>query len=140
MYTGKCLCEKIQYQVSGDIQDHDGNLPLPTYCHCKMCQRLSGSAFTVATMVKNEQFKWLCGEEHLKRYESSPNTYRSFCSNCGSSLAFESDEEQGLIYLNIGAINETANLKPRSHIFVADKAPWHDINDNLPQFSAYPED
>lgn len=140
MHTGKCLCEKIQYKIEGELQSHDGNLPLPTYCHCKMCQRLSGSAFTVATMVKNQQFSWLCGEELLKRFESSPKTYRSFCGNCGSSLLFESDQEPGIKYINIGAIDEPFALKPQSHIFVADKASWHDINDELKQFSAYPDE
>ena len=140
MHTGKCLCGKIQYKIEGELQSHDGHLPLPTYCHCKMCQRLSGSAFTVAIMVENSQFTWTKGKEFLSAYESSAKTYRSFCSQCGSSLAFESDAEPGIIYLNIGAIDEPFAMKPQSHIFVADKARWYDINDNLAQFSAYPED
>ena len=140
MYTGQCLCGGVKYKIEGEFPEKDGQLPLPTYCHCKMCQRLSGSAFTVGSMVLNSQFSFLQGEDLIKPYESSPGVYRSFCSECGSSLLFQSDHEPGITYVNIGAIDEPLNIKTRSHIFVADKASWYDINDELPQFDAYPED
>lgn len=31
-------------------------------------------------------------------------------------------------------------IKPESHIFIGSKAPWHEINDNLPQFEEWPPD
>jgi hypothetical protein len=35
---------------------------------------------------------------------------------------------------NGGAIEGDPGIKPESHIFIGSKAPWHEINDNLPQF------
>ena len=29
--------------------------------------------------------------------------------------------------------------KPKLHVFVAHKAPWHDITDRLPQFAELPD-
>jgi hypothetical protein len=29
-------------------------------------------------------------------------------------------------------------VRPEMHIFVADKAPWHEITDDLPQFAGMP--
>ena len=134
---GQCLCGGVQYQISGELATKDAGIPLPTYCHCKMCQRHTGSAFFVATMVKRTQFSLVKGEALLKRYESSPGTYRSFCSQCGSSLFFEQNNEADQLYVGLGSM-DNCTTKPQSHIFMANKASWYDVNDSLPKFEAYP--
>ena len=137
MITGQCLCGGVQYQISGELPARDGNMLLPSYCHCKMCQRVTGSAFWVATMVPDSQFSLEAGQNLLTRYESSPGVFRSFCKVCGSSLFFEATAEPNQLYIGLGSM-DNFNIKPQSHIFVADKASWYDINDNLPQFDQYP--
>jgi len=139
MLNGQCLCGGIKFKIEGDLPTHDGQAPLPVCCHCKMCQRVTGSAFTTSIMVPMNQFQWLCGEELLKPYQSSSGAHRSFCSECGSNMAFIDDSVPDNIFIQSGTINEPCNLKPQSHIYVADKASWHDINDDLVQFDAFPE-
>ena len=140
MLNGQCLCGGIQFKIEGELPTHDGQAPLPVYCHCKMCQRVTGSAFTVSIMVPVNQLQWLSGEELLKPYPSSPGSLRSFCSECGSNISFIDGNDPDNIFIQAGTINEPCDLKPQSHIFVADKASWYQINDDLVQFDAYPED
>ena len=137
MLTGKCLCGGVQYQISGELPTRESNMPLPAYCHCKMCQRVTGSAFWVSTMVPAAQFSLEAGQNLLTRYESSTGVFRSFCKVCGSSLFFEATDEPNQLHIGLGSI-DNYDIKPQAHIFVADKAGWYDINDNLPQFDEYP--
>jgi hypothetical protein len=67
----------------------------------------------------------------LKHYKSAPNTHRSFCGNCGSSLAFNDDQcpENTEIYL--GTIDEefmkgdvgTELVGGASHIWMENAVP-----------------
>ena len=41
--------------------------------------------------------------------------------------------------LPLGALDDDPGVKPRRHVFVADKAPWFDITDPLPQFLQLPD-
>lgn len=41
-----------------------------------------------------------------KTYASSPTTSRGFCSTCGSPLTFKYENQNDLIEINIGAIDE----------------------------------
>ena len=139
MLKGQCLCGAIKFKIEGDLAQQDGSVPVPLYCHCKMCQRLTGSAFTASVMVSVNQFQWLSGEELLKNYQSSPEAKRSFCSECGSSLTFVYEDVPESIYIAAGTIDEPCNFKMQSHIYVADKASWYNINDDLVQFDAEPD-
>ena len=38
----------------------------------------------------------------------------------------------------MGTVDGDPGVRPGSHIFVAHKAPWHDITDTLPQFPEWP--
>jgi hypothetical protein len=88
-------------------------------------------------MVPMSQFTVTKGSELIKRYESRPGVFRSFCSHCGSPMFYESNGELGQIYFALGTVDGCA-IKPRAHIFVRSKAQWYDINDDLPKFEEYP--
>jgi hypothetical protein len=40
--------------------------------------------------------------------------------------------------LALGVLDDDPGTRPLCHVFVADKAPWHEIADSLPQFDALP--
>jgi hypothetical protein len=79
-YSGQCLCGEISYSV--DVEPvFTGN------CHCKDCQRSSGSAF-IPAMIFPEKNVAVSGE--VKYFESQADSgnmhKRGFCPNCGSQL------------------------------------------------------
>jgi len=56
--TGKCLCEGIDYEITGEIG--------PIFnCHYSRCRRWHGAMFRTRSTIKKSQFKWLKGEELL---------------------------------------------------------------------------
>jgi hypothetical protein len=134
---GRCLCGGVTYQIDGELPTHDGDLPLPVYCHCTDCQLHTGGAFFASCMTPLSQFTVTKGSELLRRYESRAGVFRSFCGHCGSSMFYENDAEPGRLYFALGTV-EGFTTRPRAHIFVRSKAPWYDINDDLPRFETYP--
>ncbi len=38
----------------------------------------------------------------------------------------------------LGVLDDDPSVRPESHIFVENKAPWFEITDDLPQYPGYP--
>jgi hypothetical protein len=127
MLHGKCLCEGVRYEISGKLG------PLG-YCHCGQCRRASGSAFGANADARTDEFRLTAGTELIREYESSPGTFRAFCSRCGSPLYKRSPAKPDVIRIRLGSLEEDPGLRARVHVYVADKAAWYEISDGLPQF------
>jgi hypothetical protein len=119
----------VRFEVSGPLG------PLG-YCHCSQCRRASGSAFGANADVAKSDFRIAVGEDLIREFESSPGNFRAFCSRCGSPVYKRSNERPGVVRIRLGTLDDDPHLKARVHVFVADKAPWYEITDSLPQ---YPE-
>jgi hypothetical protein len=132
MLHGSCLCGGVKYEISGELS---GALN----CHCSMCRKAHGAAFRSRARVKASDFKWVQGEQLVTYFESSPGNYRGFCRVCGSPLLSRFDQYPSELGLPLGALDDDPKLKPRRHVFVGSKAPWHDITDDLPQFQELPK-
>lgn len=130
--TGKCLCEKVSYQIDGDLG--------PIYnCHCSKCRRWHGAAFRTRASINTKQFKWLSGENYLGKYKSSDNVTKYFCSNCGSPLISTYENRPTVLGIPLGGLEQAPTNIPEAHIFVASKSPWFTITDDLPQYDSWPE-
>jgi len=79
---GSCLCGVINYVVTGETKRF-------YKCHCKRCQKATGSGFSSALLIAPKtSITWLSGESFLVRYKTpEPNEYYNrFCLQCGSSM------------------------------------------------------
>jgi len=133
LITGHCECNKITYQIDGEINDY-------SHCHCSQCRRLHGAAFVSFAGVQRKEFSYLSGESELAHYASSTTHDRVFCSNCGSNILVALDDEPDALYVSMGTINGKPKLPPAYHIFVASKAPWYTITDQAEQYDTFPEE
>lgn len=133
-YSGSCLCGEINFEVD------EFETPLG-HCHCKMCQKFHGAAFSTLAEVKLENLYWITGQKNLKSYTAANNTIRQFCNTCGSSLLFCSPHNQksATIELAIACLDNDCNLKPDAHIYTSSKASWITIGDELPQHKEFRE-
>jgi len=77
-------------------------------------------------------------------YESSPGTHRGFCSVCGSPVVNKVDPAAvtgggvARMGIQLGGLDDDPVVRPEVHVFVASKAPWFTITDDLPQFGTVP--
>ena len=95
-----------------------------------------------------KDFRWLKGEHLVKFFESSRGYQRGFCSECGSPIINRNgpnwqppaDFPQNAApqYGVALALLDDPPLRPELHCFVASKAPWFEITDDLPQYPEYP--
>lgn len=128
---GGCLCGKVRYKVTESLLNAD-------HCHCSMCRRQHGAAFSTYADFNPGNFCWTSGKDIVKVYEVLSGGGWCFCSVCGSTLA---GTDNGKIKtITLGTVDGDPGIKPASHIFIGSKAQWHDIYDDLPQFDERPPD
>lgn len=126
---GSCLCGAVRYEVTGSLGPAG-------HCHCSMCRKSHGAAFATWAFVDPKRFRWTSGAELVEGYLSSPGRERCFCRKCGAPLVATHDGK--VTELVLGSVDGDPGLRPREHIFVASRAPWHEITDALPQFAEWP--
>lgn len=104
------------------------------HCHCSMCRKFHGSAFSTYGEAKKDQFRWITGEDLLVSYVAGNKTSRQFCKKCGSSLTFKAASgQEDCIEFSLGTLDSEIDLRPDAHIYVGSKANWVEFCDELPQ-------
>lgn len=129
---GQCLCGQYTYSV-------DAEPMMIAVCHCKSCQRQSGSAFSTNIGVPDAAIE---SEGALKIFDEtadSGNTvHRHFCGNCGSPVYSTLSGMPGLAFLKAGTLDDTAGVRPQTHIWCKSAQDWVEIDESLPHFDANP--
>ncbi|MCG8381029.1 MAG: GFA family protein [Gammaproteobacteria bacterium] len=128
MYSGSCLCGKIQFEIQDELE------PIQI-CHCSQCRKAQGTAFVTNIPVEEVAFKIINGESDLRSFESSPGKERIFCSNCGSPILSKTTKLPGVVRVRAGTLNGDLKTRPIYHIYYGSKANWFEINDDLPKHS-----
>jgi hypothetical protein len=130
MLTGSCLCGSVRYAI-------DGTITLAENCHCSMCRKAHGAAYSTNALVPTEALK-IDGKEHLRSYRSSLNREKLFCSRCGSQLFIRRLNAPEGTVITLGTLDDDPGIKPSRHVFTGSKAPWHQVDPALPAHAVYP--
>jgi hypothetical protein len=131
MAKGSCLCGVVRYEVANPFDEMH-------HCHCGMCRKAHGAAFSTFARADKADFRFLAGEDKVRGFRSSPPIERSFCEACGSNLLFLFDPLPDFVWVAVGTLDEDPGLRPQAHIFTGSQAAWHTILDDLPRFEGYP--
>jgi len=102
--TGGCACGKVRY--AAQVHDDDAYL-----CHCRMCQRATGSVSIAFKSMKKADVTWESGPDW---YASSPIARRPYCAACGTSLGFEFPDSDKMD-LTVGSFDDPARFRPKHH-------------------------
>jgi len=130
--TGGCLCGAVRYTADADPTS-------ATICHCRDCQKFTGSAFAALVVVSKEKFAI---EGTLKTFSSLGGSghpiLRHFCPECGSSIAEEPGLRPGIMVLNVGTLDDPAIAKQGREIFRDGALPWVEVHGDIPRFAKRP--
>ena len=130
---GGCQCGGIRYEVTGAPR-------LVVACHCTACQRQSGSAFGMAFVVDEADFRLTQGE--VKTYASESDAGRAklgaFCPDCGTRIYHKLEWSKGKVSIKPGTLDDTSMLKPDLHIWTASKQPWVTIPEDAEAYEKNP--
>lgn len=125
---GSCLCGAVRYEVQDAFE-------YSQCCHCADCRRATGSAFKPFAGIGIGKLKITEGEGRILKYGGAA-AHDVHCGVCGS-LLFSVVRSGAYAHVTLGTLQDEPSIRPSAHIFVADKAPWHEITDDLPQYDGH---
>jgi hypothetical protein len=129
LLKGSCLCGGVTYDVRDEFS-------YSLMCHCSQCRRATGSAFKPFAGIERHKLAISAGEENTLRFGDA-TTYDVHCRTCGS-LLYSVVRDSQYAHVTLGTLIDDPAIRPTAHIFVDSKAPWHAINDDLPQHAGFP--
>lgn len=127
---GGCACGAVRYRLSAP--------PLiVNCCHCRDCQRLTGSAFVVNIWIERR-----CVETDHAALRStrlaagSGKPHEIFrCSACGTAIYSKYHAAPGdTVLLRAATLDHPESVAPDVHIFTRSKLPWVRLPDGVPSF------
>jgi hypothetical protein len=119
------LCRAARYEVE-DAFGYALN------CHCSNCRRTTGSAFKPFAGIARDKFNVIKGENALMIHGDEAS-HDAHCGKCGS-LLYSVVRDGAFVHVAMGTLVDDPSIRPTAHIFVASKAPWFAITDDLPQY------
>jgi len=130
--TGGCLCGRVRYTVTGE----------PAFsglCHCRNCQRYTGSAFEALIAFPAASVS-VQGE--LETYDDTGDSgqpvHRHFCPNCGSGVVNEVDVLPGVMIVLAGTLDDPAAFKPTMDVYWSSAQPWVHTSSERTRFPKMP--
>jgi hypothetical protein len=132
---GGCQCGAVRYRITAG--------PLAVYnCHCRDCQRSSGSTHSMSMVIKQETLEHLGGE--LIAFEKTADSGRVVrmlgCAKCGTKLWNEPLSAPALRILKPGTLDDMSWCAPVGNIWTESRAPWAVIDERLVNFTGQPPD
>jgi hypothetical protein len=123
-FEGGCLCGAVRYQLQGPPD-------WAAHCHCRSCQKATGSAFATWIGVKREKLEITKGR--LAIFNSSPGVERSFCGRCGTSLTYVAEDRwPGEVSVLAPTLDDPSAVAPTAHVYVEHQLAWVKLADGLP--------
>ena len=122
---GQCLCGGVAFT-------HSEPGPISA-CHCRMCQRWTGSVF-IDMMVEDDQIEFQ-RDDTLAWYNSSDWAQRGFCVNCGSSLFYRMKHDGAHWAVLVGSLDIPPGQTISEEIFVDEKPDLYDLAGDRPRLT-----
>jgi len=131
LYAGSCLCGTVTFEVEGRFDSF-------YLCHCKRCQKDTGSAHAANLFAQSAKLTWRSGADAVNSF-TLPGTRhkRSFCRVCGSALP--STHIPDLVIVPAGSLDVEVPVPATAHIFTASKAAWERGSGSAAEFKGLPE-
>ncbi len=121
-YEGGCTCGQVRYRVTA--------APMIVHCcHCRWCQRQSGSAFALNALIEADRVEVIAGqvEEVLTASPSGKGQIIARCPNC--RIAVWSNYDMGglkdrIRFIRVGTLDDPDHMPPDIHIYAGSMQPW----------------
>ena len=128
--SGSCFCGAVPYRLE--------SAPMFVHCcHCRDCQRQTGSAFAINALIETNRIVLLAGapEPIAMRTDSGHphDIYR--CPVCKSALWSDYGRRPSLRFVRVGTLDDP--LPPDVHIYTRSKLPWVGLPPDVPAFEEY---
>jgi hypothetical protein len=124
--SGGCKCGKTRFRLESEPI-------IVNCCHCRDCQRVSGSAFRINAMIEADRVTLLQGR--LVAFHGPACHPAVQCPECRSTLwSFHPRLGDAIAFVGVGMLDEGERLPPEAHFFTRSKHPWITLPPGLPCF------
>jgi hypothetical protein len=130
---GGCDCRQVRYRME--------TAPLFVHCcHCRWCQRESGSSFALNAMIEGDRVALLVGQPELVDTPSASGAGQQIarCPRCRVALwSHYASAGPVVAFVRVGTLDTPDALPPDVHIFTESKQPWVVLPPGTPAMPAY---
>ena len=130
---GRCTCGAVRYRMTGD--------PLFVHCcHCRWCQRETGTAFALNAMIEAHNVTVLEGkpETVLTPSDSGKGQKIVRCPNCRVAIwSHYAGAGDRVCFVRVGTLEKPSEMQPDIHIYTSTKQPWVVLNEGTPAVPEY---
>lgn len=107
-------------------------------CHCRDCQRQTGSAFVINALIETDRIELTAGAPVAVTVPTDSgrphDIYR--CPTCQVALWSDYGRRPKLRFVRVGTLDDSHALQPNAHIFTRSKVPWVGLGD-IPAFDVF---
>jgi hypothetical protein len=134
--TGGCLCGAIRYTVAAPITEL-------RVCHCRDCQKSTGTGGSVNAMLKSADFRITQGTP--KRYTMTADSgrvlHRFFCGECGTTLLSRRELTPENTSLRIGTLDaeHAGGMRIVANIWTGSARSWSYIDPATQRVAGQPD-
>lgn len=130
---GGCQCGAVRYRLKA--------APLGIYaCHCKDCQRFSGTTHTISMVINAADAEVIAGKMvGFDKPADSGRTVRMLgCAQCGTKIWNEPLASPQVLILKPGTLDDMSWAQPVGNIWTDRAQPWTHIDPGVPNFPGQP--
>ena len=128
-FQGGCACGAIRYECAA--------APLRMVnCHCRDCQRASGSAYSASLVMAASAVRLLQGtcREYRIEAESGNIAKREFCGACGTPLFTMSLARPDFTIVKAASLDDPSWFAAEADVWVERAQPWDHMDPAIPKF------
>jgi hypothetical protein len=132
-YTGGCTCRSVRYRL----------IDQPMFihcCHCRWCQRETGTAFALNALIESDRVELLSGTVEIIDTPSNSGKGQQI-SRCPSCRIAVWSNYGGMgdffRFVRVGTLDEPDRWPPDVHIFTESRQPWVILPAGVPAFAQY---
>jgi len=130
---GGCTCGQVRYRLETP--------PLFVHCcHCRWCQRETGSAFVINALIESDRVALLAGEPVNISTPSASGKGQVIarCEECHVALwSHYAGAGQHVSFVRVGTLDNPDLLTPDIHIFTESRQPWVLLPADVPATPQY---
>lgn len=125
---GGCTCREVRYRLTDS--------PMFVHCcHCRWCQRETGTSYALNAMIEAERVVLLAGEPEVVDTPSLSGHGQKIarCPTCRIALwSNYAGAGEAVRFVRVGTLDEPDRVPPDIQIFTASRQPWVVLSPDLP--------
>lgn len=125
---GGCRCGEVRYAL--DLPA----LPRAYACHCHLCQKWGGSAFSIQMLVPEDRLTIEGPVGSIERVTEDRVSTQYFCTGCISRIYNTNTRRPGIAVVRARSLDRSEEVVCAAHIFTAYKQGWVMIPEDVPSW------